>query len=205
MMLREFKITNPFARSTEMFTGQLDLNHEEIAKFMRQHLHGGASDKYTSYFDQRQNSRMNKDMPCRRQMINAMIACCDTYAKVRNMDTERLHDHGEPDCWFSEYVDGDRHTLHNHPRALLAGTYYPYADEDSCDIRFRHPACGQLSMVEPWNTESADFDFVIHRLQPKTGMINIWPSWMEHEIGPQKKVPKERSRLAISFNYGRAR
>ena len=200
-MLRDFEIFNPFAQTTEMFTGQLDINHKQIAQFMRSNLEGGNGDRYTSYFDERHNDWMKQNLPSSDVLLNAIIASCRAYAKIRNMDLRRLEDAGPPALWFSEYLKGDRHTLHNHPRAALAGTYYPYADEDSCEIRFRHPASGMLGMVEPWNAENSSF--VIHKLQPKTGMINVWPSWMEHEIGPQKDVPRERSRLAISFNYGR--
>ena len=201
-MLRDFQIFNPFVASTQLFTGQIDINHEQISQYMREYLHGGEGDLYTSYFDEKLNERMVFNMPCKNALFAAIVASCEAYAKVRNMGNERL-DNGPPHIWFSEYMEGDRHTLHNHPRALIAGTYYPYADEDSCNIQFRHPSSGMLAMVEPWNSEGESF--VIHKLQPKTGMINLWPAWMEHEIGPQKKVPKERSRLAISFNYGRAR
>jgi len=200
-MLSDFAITNPFIKTTEMFTGTLDLDHASIARFMRDNIRSGKDKGYTSFFDNDDNEWMNTNLPCKEKLITDITTSCRAYAKVRNMDLDKLEDEGPPVCWFSEYLEGDRHTLHNHPRAALAGTYYPYADENSCEIRYRHPASGMLGMVEPWNVNTESF--VIHKLYPKTGMINVWPSWMEHEIGPQKYVPKERSRLAISFNYGR--
>lgn len=200
-MIREFEFFNPFARVTEICTGYLDLGHEEIAGYMRRKLGGYSS--YTSYFDSEFNQRMAAECPQAKQMANAIEATCIMFAKERGVNLDRCG-HREVQFWFSEYLEGERHTLHNHPRAIVAGTYYPYADEDSCDIRFRHPSSGMLQVAQPW-TEDDERDGMdsVYKLQPKTGMINVWPAWMEHEIGPQKKVLKEKSRLAISFNWGR--
>ena len=201
-MIREFNLTNPFAHSTEIFTAMVDLDHDVIATWMRKEL-SGCKD-YTSYFDKDFNSRMTRNMPLCGELLNAIEAASATYAKTRYMDL-KWFDGSRPDIWFSEYIEGERHTLHNHPRALIAGTYYPYADDDSCPIAFRHPAHGMMEIAEPWMCETAPKDAVhtIYKLRPKTGMLNLWPSWMMHEVGPQGPVPKERSRLAISFNYGR--
>ncbi len=207
-MIRDFEITNPFKATTEMFTGYLDINHEAIANYMREKLRD--HDSYTSYFDLKFNDHMVDYMPLRSDLMNAITNACCMYGKMRLMDERELKEIREqrphpPFIWFSEYQEGERHTLHNHPQSLIAGTYYPYADEHSCDIRFRHPAHGMLEMAEPWMTKQEEVVHTIYKLQPKTGMINLWPSWMEHEIGPQKKVPAEKSRLAISFNCGRLR
>lgn len=201
-MIRDFEIINPFKASTEMFTGYLDVNHEAIADYTRRKL--ADHDSYTSYFDTKFNDRMINSMPMLGDLMAAITSACDMYANMRLMKMEHVREN-PPYMWFSEYQEGERHTLHNHPQSLIAGTYYPYADEDSCDIRFRHPASCLLEMAEPWMTQQEKIVHTIYKLQPKTGMINLWPSWMQHEIGPQKKVPKERSRLAISFNCGRLR
>lgn len=204
-MITDFEFINPFTRVTEMCTGYLDLGHEEIADFMRRKLGGHSS--YTSYFDERFNDRMKLECPQAKQLMMALNATCTMFAKERGVDLDRAG-HKDVQLWFSEYLEGERHTLHNHPRAIVAGTYWPYADENSCDIRFRHPSSGMLLVAEPWaeqnnaNLDRTGMD-VIHKFQPKTGMVVVWPAWMEHEIGPQKKVEKEKSRLAISFNWGR--
>jgi len=60
-------------------------------------------------------------------------------------------------------------------------------------------------MAAPWETNERDGkreDSAFYRHQPKTGQLLLWPSWMEHEIGPQERVPREKSRIAISFNWG---
>lgn len=200
-MVRDFEIHNPFAKSTEMFTGTLDLQHHVIAEYMRDKL--SRHRDYTSYFNSEFNEKMVREMPLGRELENAIMAAGRLYMEIRHMNPE--HFEGTlPSLWFSEYVEGDRHTLHNHPRALIAGTYYPYADEDSCEVRYRHPASTMLTMAEPWMCGVGDeVVHTIYKLKPKTGMINLWPSWMDHEIGPQGPVPRERSRLAISFNWGR--
>ena len=201
-MIRDFEITNPFKSTTEMFSGYLDLNHEAIAEYTRRKLRD--HDSYTSYFDVKFNDRMTDGMPMVKDLMKALTSACEMYAQLRMMDIEHVREE-PPHMWFSEYQEGDRHTLHNHPQSLIAGTYYPYADDDSCDIRFRHPAHGMLEMAEPWMTRQEKVVHSIYKLQPKTGMINLWPAWMEHEIGPQKKVPQDRTRIAISFNCGRLR
>ena len=200
-MIREFEFYNPFAETTQLFTAYLDLDHDAIAKWMRKRLNDHPD--YTSYFNQKFNREMSNDMPLVGDLLAAIESAARLYAKTRYMN-QRNFEGQRPDIWFSQYLEGDRHTLHNHPRALIAGTYYPYADENSCEVRYRHPAHGLLEMAEPWmDQKPADVTHTIFKIKPKTGMLNLWPSWMDHEIGPQGPVDSDKSRLAISFNYGK--
>lgn len=200
-MIKEFEFFNPFAESTLLFTAYVDLDHDAIAKWMRRKLNGHRD--YTSYFNSEFNSMMANEMPMVGDLLRAIESAATLYAKTRWMDLKSFEGQ-RPDIWFSQYLKGDRHTIHNHPRAMIAGTYYPYADENSCEIRYRHPAHGLLEMAEPWmDRKPDDVTHTIFKLKPKTGMLNLWPSWMDHEIGPQGPVDADKSRLAISFNYGK--
>lgn len=200
-MIREFEFFNPFAETTQLLTAYLDLDHNAIAQWMRKKLNNHPN--YTSYFNQEFNQVMANDMPMANDFLSAIESAAELYAKTRYMNLRSFKGQ-RPDIWFSQYLEGDRHTLHNHPRAMIAGTYYPYADENSCEVRYRHPAHGLLEMAEPWMDEKPqDATHTIFKIKPKTGMLNLWPSWMDHEIGPQGPVDPEKSRLAISFNYGK--
>lgn len=204
-MITDFNFINPFPRQCEIMECNVDINHEVIANWTRDQL--GQTEGYTSYFDPEFNEQMVGQMPLRETLHNIINQACLTYAQERNMPYEFCeHAHKEgPKWWFSQYYDGERHTLHNHPRALIAGTYYPYADEQSCTLNFRHPSGLMLMMAAPWETNRKGDDredSAYYRHQPKTGQLLLWPSWMEHDIGPQQRVPRETSRIAISFNWG---
>jgi uncharacterized protein (TIGR02466 family) len=205
MMITNFSFINPFPRQCEIMECDVDLKHEVIADWTRAQL--GEIEHYTSYFDPKFNDSMMSQMPLRRDLHDVINKACRTYAIERNMPREFV-DYAEengPTWWFSQYYNGERHSLHNHPRALVAGTYYPYADEQSCTLNFRHPAGLLLMMAAPWETNERGGkheDSGFYRHQPKTGQMLLWPSWMEHDIGPQDPVPREKSRIAISFNWG---
>lgn len=189
-MITDFRVDHHFV--TPIMKCQVNLPHAEIANFCRKKLsqHG----TYTSYFDKEFNEHMKHLCPYRNALENCLRAVGKLYADERKIETEPQFDY-----WFSVYWSGEDHVLHTHPGTVVAGTYYPHGDEKSTKIRFRHPAATLLSHAEPCNDEEM---FYTH--YPKTGELNCWPSWLEHEVRPQGEVDPEQTRVAISFNYGKS-
>lgn len=189
-MIKDFAFESLFV--TPMLKTTVDLPHDRISHYIRKWL--GPSVNYTSYYDNDLNKKLIEYLPGREQMEKSMKDAAELY--LSNMGYQ-CDDHLS--YWFSVYNTGDDHILHTHPKAVVAGTYYPYADENSTKIRYRHPAATTISHAVP----DADMSNLFYTHYPRTGDMNLWPSWLEHEVRPQKIIEPETARIAISFNYGR--
>lgn len=179
-----------------LITGICDLPHKDIESHVREKMN--EYDQYTSYYDPKFNLEIIKDLPHREEMEDTMRKISLEFLEMRDAEMKRYAD-AIPSYWFSVYNSGDEHCLHVHPRSHVAGTYYPYADENSAPIRFRCPYSTALHMGEPHAASGKDYHFHY----PKTGEINVWPPWLEHQIRPQTEVDPSRARIAISFNFGK--
>jgi uncharacterized protein (TIGR02466 family) len=191
MMINHFEMRNLWP--TPILKTRVDLPHEEIANHVREKFSGW--DEYTSFYNSEFNDHITNSMPYRSQMRRAMVAGGDLFLKERNygVPEEKLS------FWFSVYDKNDDHCLHTHPNTLIAGTYYPYADEHSAPIRFRSPNLVTQMHSEP----RIEPDGLFHNHHPSTGDMLFWPAWLEHEVRPQKEVEDGKTRIAISFNFGR--
>ena len=169
---------------------QANLAHEEIANYARTHL--AQHNSYTSFHDPKFNEFMVENVPWRRSLEQTLASAGQTFLKQRRVEADYYLAY-----WFSVYNTGDDHVLHTHPGALAAGTYYPHGDDQSTKIRYRNPAFLTISHTEPCAT-----DLLVDHF-PKTGELNVWPAWLEHEVRPQPDVDPANTRVAISFNYGR--
>jgi uncharacterized protein (TIGR02466 family) len=189
-MITDFRVDHHFV--TPIMKCQVNLPHAEIAQYCRDKLQNYGH--YTSYFDRDFNEHMKENFPYRLALESCLTAAGKMFADERSIETEPVMDY-----WFSVYWTGEDHVLHTHPGTVTAGTYYPHGDEKSTKIRFRHPAATLLSHAEPMNDKE-----VFYTHYPKTGELNCWPSWLEHEVRPQGEVDPAQSRVAISFNYGKS-
>ena len=94
------------------------------------------------------------------------------------------------------YVD-----WHIHHKATLSGVYYIKHDGvENGNILFKHPEHPQMSalhwkkeLVEVWDMTSGEL-FII---PPKSNMLLIFPSWLEHSVEANLK---NDPRISLSFN-----
>jgi uncharacterized protein (TIGR02466 family) len=174
----------------------VELPHAEIESYIRKAFSDFGA--YTSYYDHKFNEELLKAIPYREEMLGQMYSMCVDLLKSRGAGPGMWK--GRRVCpWVSLYTEGESHTLHNHPKAVVAGTYYPYADRDSVDIRFKNPSSNLIQMADHWIDGNSPELWHFH--SPRTGHMNVWPSWLEHQIGRQGPVPNNRSRIAVSFNF----
>jgi uncharacterized protein (TIGR02466 family) len=184
-----------------ILVAEVDLNHDEIANWTRQHLDRFGGGRYTSYFDDQLNKGMCRDMPYAERFQRILEET------VLHFTSHNHYKGGGQDLdlkaswWFSVYKENDRHTCHIHPGAMVSGTYYPYSDKQSSPIRFRSPYYTHAAMT---GGGQLDEDATLwHSHQPKSGEILFWPSWLDHEVGTQGPVERGSERVAISFNLSR--
>ena len=100
---------------------------------------------------------------------------------------------------------GDYHDLHNHPHSYLSGTYYvamPSTAARAAGSR-NDLSPGAISFYDPRpqaNMNAIRGDAQIspqHTIQPRPGMILMWPAFLHHLVHPNLS---EEKRISISFN-----
>jgi len=173
----------------------LDLDHGAIASNAIEWI--AKTDRYTTYHDKQVNDQWFNQMPDRDKFVRSVYDSTNHLLKstkrreFTNIDEMYLW------AWVSKYDEHDQHGSHNHPRSLISGTYYPSADVTSAKLMFDNPWASCLMH------DSIDMGCITHAIQPKTGDMMLWPSWLFHRVPLQgnSTVP----RIAISFNIDYSR
>ena len=103
--------------------------------------------------------------------------------------------------WSNVHEPGSKHHPHQHPNSFLSGVYYPYIPEckDPGNIIFIDPRHAK-NMVHADFVKSSCISNRQIWVTPKTGLLLLFPSWLEH--GTEPFIGKQgQKRTAISFNY----
>ena len=81
-------------------------------------------------------------------------------------------------AWYTYFDETDSYSWHSHGQYYLIATYYVRADEEHAPIQFKSP---MSDMYTAWalGTKNVNLEETI---QPKTGDLMVWPSWLEHQI-----------------------
>jgi len=101
-------------------------------------------------------------------------------------------------AWATICREGAYHAPHSHPDSAWSGVYYVDAGTTSPD----HPLSGVLEFLDPRAgveavTAPGDPYGEPVRVQPESGLLVIFPSWLFHWVHPYiGKTP----RIAVSFN-----
>lgn len=113
----------------------------------------------------------------------------------------RMADLSISGMWSNVHTPGSKHHNHQHPNSFISGVYYPVCP-DCEDI-------GNIIFVDPRqakNMVQADFfksSCISNRniwVTPESGLLLIFPSWLEHGTDPFVARPEDK-RVSISFNY----
>jgi len=107
-------------------------------------------------------------------------------------------------AWANINRKGDYHSLHNHPRSYLSGTYYVEVPEqpdledrrndiNPASISFFDPR-PQVNMTAIAGDSQIDPEY---RVLPKAGLMLLWPSFLHHAVHPNLA---DAPRISVSFN-----
>lgn len=96
--------------------------------------------------------------------------------------------------WVNINKPNDYNNKHCHPMATLSGCVYVAANENSGEIRFNTPAPQHLFPIR--STSNIFLQYIEY--PPVTGLLLLFPSWVEHEVLPSPKSDEDR--ISISFN-----
>lgn len=98
--------------------------------------------------------------------------------------------------WCNYSDQGQGHHQHNHPNSAISGVYYPQAE--SIDrLSFHTPLMPHLHMRVDPNTLN-EFTAYKTDVEVKTGVLVMFPSYLEHSVDPVKD--REETRISLSFN-----
>ena len=104
--------------------------------------------------------------------------------------------------WVNNNEKHNYNGWHIHPGATLSGTYYIKHDgsKENGDIIFKHPVGTYMTichwpegLIENYNEITAENV----ECTPKSNMLLIFPSWLEHKV---ELNLKDDTRISLSFN-----
>ena len=101
------------------------------------------------------------------------------------------------DMWFAINRKGSYHETHNHSPATWSGVYYVQATENDAKLNFYSPTTSNNHWANNVINNFNDFTTNQASFTPETGMLNIFPGWLNHSVSQQQV---EQDRIAISFN-----
>jgi uncharacterized protein (TIGR02466 family) len=100
----------------------------------------------------------------------------------------------ELQSWVNLHDRGGFNFLHLHEGSLLSGSFYLKVPQGSGDLVFRDPRPGIIHGARKGAFPNAHADV---NLKPSTGLIVLFPCWMEHFVEPHQS---DEPRICIAFN-----
>jgi uncharacterized protein (TIGR02466 family) len=102
----------------------------------------------------------------------------------------------QAEIFFSEMLEGDFHSRHEHANSVLSGIFYLKVPEGSSPIRFYDPRNHGKFLnlpVEEWAYTNWEY----FNVQPKDGLLLVWPAWLSHEVTANNSI---EGRTTCVFN-----
>jgi uncharacterized protein (TIGR02466 family) len=149
---------------------------------------------YTSYGTLRNLHRTSAPFIALEQKIWPHVA---RFASRIDMDLREVN-LAMVDCWVNIMARGSRHGFHEHPGAVLSGSFYVSAPSDCAGLRFQDPRLEKFANTpprrracRPSNQREVDYDV-------QAGKLILFESWLRHGVEPSATTEE---RISISFNY----
>jgi uncharacterized protein (TIGR02466 family) len=102
------------------------------------------------------------------------------------------------DSLWANVLKGGHHSAHIHPHSVISGTFYVQVPEGSGAIRFEDPRLPLMMAAPSRRAEAPDELRSFVSVQPRSGLLLLWESWLRHEVLEGKS---RQERLSISFNF----
>jgi uncharacterized protein (TIGR02466 family) len=96
--------------------------------------------------------------------------------------------------WINLHDRGGFNFLHMHEASLLSGSFYLKVPAGSGALCFRDPRPGVIHGAVKGSFPNAHADV---NLRPSTGLLVLFPAWMEHYVEPHES---DEPRICIAFN-----
>ena len=140
---------------------------------------------------------------------NALYEMKWLYGAMKDLVTEANEIYFEKDSVFKYYIDksenldyniwtnvnevGSKNVIHSHKTDAWAGIYYVQAEETG-NLMFYNPAnlLNECKFNSPFIRNTG--------IQPKDGMLVLWPGWIPHEV-IENKSNRQRINIAWGINF----
>ena len=140
---------------------------------------------------------------------NALYEMKWLYSEMKDLVIEANQIYFEKDSVFKYYVDksenldyniwtnvnevGSKNVIHSHKTDAWAGIYYVQA-EGTGNLMFYNPAnlLNECKFNSPFIRNTG--------IQPKDGMLVLWPGWIPHEV-IENKSNRQRINIAWGINF----
>jgi uncharacterized protein (TIGR02466 family) len=102
--------------------------------------------------------------------------------------------------WATKHVEAGFHQRHSHGNSFLAGVYYLNGTENNSGTRFYNVHRNHSQIIPgklPNVPEMIQSNIVIPFTE---GKLLIFPSWLEHDTGPNYMVNTKSERYILGFN-----
>jgi uncharacterized protein (TIGR02466 family) len=100
--------------------------------------------------------------------------------------------------WVNLLKPGGHHSGHIHPHGIISGTFYVEVPPGAGAIRFEDPRLPQMMAAPQRRKDAPEALQPFVAIQPRTGLLLLWESWLRHEVLPGTG---RGERLSISFNF----
>lgn len=100
--------------------------------------------------------------------------------------------------WVNLLRGPGHHSAHIHPHSIISGTLYVEVPKGSGAIRFEDPRLPLMMAAPTRRTEAPEELQPFVTVQPRSGLLLLWESWLRHEVLPGTG---RGERLSISFNF----
>lgn len=114
------------------------------------------------------------------------------------LDANNYHHHPikSINIFFNEMYEKDKHPRHSHANSHLSGVFYLNAPEGSGEFCFIDPS----PVIDVIDLSGGNYTGRF-KIKPSTGLLIVFPSWLEHEVEP---CLCNEARISAPFNivYG---
>ena len=177
---------------------------EYLAKYGGPHAYGSneAKNHWTTYFNQKSADDMVLD-PRLQEFYKYVINEARLYMNAMNTDSSK-YKFNFPFSFFAKVGAGSQHELHSHPGSVVSGVFYIRATENSPPIIFKDPRSyykyiHYTTIFEDERDPKNYSLFPEYVVKPKSGMLLLFPSWLEHEV-PLSNSEDERMTLVFNLD-----
>lgn len=181
---------NMFSVPIFSFDGELDTEYIKSACYYQRQVNPG---KIASNAGGWQSENLDFDLPFlhRSNLLERIAQAAREYAEVCRFKYKDIRIHL---IWVNINGKNCSNTVHTHPGCHVSGVYYVKCPEKCGNIIFLHP-CTQLILRE-YNLHELGTE-VCYAVKPKEDKLVLFPSWIEHQVGPNLS---DEDRISISFN-----
>eukprot|EP00040_Diaphanoeca_grandis_P001802 m.19600 g.19600 ORF g.19600 m.19600 type:complete len:541 (+) comp12536_c0_seq1:241-1863(+) len=95
------------------------------------------------------------------------------------------------EAWVGINRNQHSNAPHVHPRSVISGVVYLQTPA------WTNNQSGRLVLRDPRGHVATGWNSHTHAIQPKTGDIVLFPSWLEHYVEPHRE---DEARIVVSFN-----